>query len=101
MSLVGPRPLPRSLLEGLDTSTRQRVRPGWAGPAQLWLLKHGSLSKQRQVDLDNDYVTNRSLWANSRILVATGLSVLRPKKLDLAPDANPDRVRYGRRLKGR
>ncbi len=35
MSFVGPRPLPEKLLEGLDTATRETVRPGWTGPAQL------------------------------------------------------------------
>lgn len=96
MSFVGPRPLPRSLLEGLDASVRPRVPPGWTGPAQLWLLEHGQLDKRLQLELDARYVERRSLSYNLQLLGATLRRALRPAPLNLDPDATPDRRAFSR-----
>ena len=98
MSFVGPRPLPRHLLDGLETSLRETVPPGWTGPAQVRLLKHGSLDKQHQIELDNMYVERRSLIFNMKIISQTIVYSFQRKKLDLAPDSTDDRVKYGGEL---
>jgi len=95
MSFVGPRPLPRYLLDGLDTSLRETVPPGWTGPGQVWLLKNGSLDKQHQIELDNKYVEKRSLLLNLKIIAMTIVYSFQRKKIDLAPDSTDDRVKYG------
>ncbi|MDX9719189.1 MAG: sugar transferase [Myxococcota bacterium] len=95
MSLVGPRPLPRELLAGLDTTVRESVRPGWTGPAQLHLLRHGKLDKHTQLALDNAYVAERCLALNLRILAQTLAAALYAKPLDLRPDATAARRRFG------
>jgi lipopolysaccharide/colanic/teichoic acid biosynthesis glycosyltransferase len=94
MSFVGPRPLPRSLLSGLDSTVREQVPPGWTGPAQIWLLERGRLDKRHQIELDNHYVERRSLGHNLRLLATTLLRVVRPAALDLRPDASFDRRRF-------
>lgn len=98
MSFVGPRPLPRHLLDGLDTSLRETVPPGWTGPAQVWLLKHGSLDKQHQIELDNKYVEKRSLLLNMKIIVQTIVYSLQRNKLDLNTDSTGDRIKFGEEI---
>ena len=98
MSFVGPRPLPRYLLDGLDTTIRETVQPGWTGPAQVWLLKQGTLDKHRQIELDNMYVQRRSFIFNMKIIAQTIVYSFQRKKLDLAPDSTDDRVKYGGEL---
>ncbi len=99
MSFVGPRPLPRRLLDGLDVGPRHTVRPGWTGPAQCWLAEYGRLDKQRQIELDLAYVQTRSLWLNLRILAQT-LTILGKKQrpLDMSTTATADRRAFARSL---
>lgn len=94
MSFVGPRPLPEKLLEGLDTATRETVRPGWSGPAQLWLLRKGKLNKRLQIKLDTHYVNNRSFCYDLKIIAATVTGVFRSKPADLTPNGSPDRISF-------
>jgi len=100
MSFVGPRPLPASLLKGLDTVIRESVRPGWTGPAQLWLLRNGRLDKKIQIKLDSHYVNHRSAGNDLKILLKTFFQVFRPRKLNLDPKASADRISYENNLKG-
>lgn len=96
MSFVGPRPLPRRLTVGLDTSIREKVRPGWTGPAQLRLLKHGSLDKHHQVELDNLYVERRSFPYNLQIIAQTIFYSFHHGKPDMSPESTSDRVEFGK-----
>lgn len=96
MSFVGPRPLPASLLKGLDTEIRETVKPGWTGPAQLWLLRKGKLNKRLQIKLDNHYVKNRSFCYDLKIIAATVTGVFRSKPADLTPNGSPDRISFGK-----
>ena len=98
MSFVGPRPLPQHLLDGLDTSLRETVPPGWTGPAQVWLLKNGSLDKRQQIELDNMYVQRRSIILNLRIIVQTVVYSFQRKKLDFAQDSTDDRIKFGEEI---
>ena len=88
MSLVGPRPHAVNMRteeqlghEIVDTySHRHRVKPGITG----WSQVNGSRGAtdtveqlRRRVELDLYYVENWSLWLDIKILVMTGLTVLR------------------------
>lgn len=96
MSFVGPRPLPARLLAGLDSSLRQTVRPGWTGPAQLFLLRRGRLDKQLQIRLDNQWVRRRSLRLYLLLLAATFCAFFfRRAAPDLDPAATAARRRFG------
>ena len=95
MSFVGPRPLPASLVKGLDTSLRERVRPGWTGPAQLLLLRKGRLDKRLQIRLDSHYVRQRSPCYDLRILMATLSGVCRFSVVNLDPGGSADRTSFG------
>ena len=98
MSLVGPRPLPAFLLEGLDTRLREQVPPGWTGPAQLHLLRYGRLSKEEQLRLDAHYVATRSLVSQVAWLVKTaGVILGRRAPLDLGVATTAARRDFGRR----
>ena len=95
MSFSGPRPLPEKLLEGLDTSSRETVRPGWTGPAQIVLLRKGKLNKHLQLRLDNCYIRRRSLSRHWKLIFATLFFMFYKKgKADLTPDATPDRREF-------
>jgi sugar transferase EpsL len=96
MDLVGPRPLPAGLLRGLDTSVRETVRPGWTGPAQLWLLRRGKLDRRLQIRLDTHYVARRSTLYDLRLMAATLRGFTRKAPLDMDPSATGDRVRFSR-----
>jgi lipopolysaccharide/colanic/teichoic acid biosynthesis glycosyltransferase len=99
MAFVGPRPLPAQVLEGLDDAARYAVRPGWTGPAQLSLLKRGSLNKYLQIRLDARYAARRSLSYDMRILLRTCCLVLHGgKRTDLDPAGSADRRRFGKTL---
>jgi lipopolysaccharide/colanic/teichoic acid biosynthesis glycosyltransferase len=81
MSLVGPRPLqlrdcdrlaavdPRGYVRRLD------VRPGLTGPWQV--EGRSALDFERMVELDCDYVANRSPGRDLAIIARTVLVVLR------------------------
>lgn len=77
MSLVGPRPLLLEYLDRYDRSEarRQEVRPGLTGLAQV--NGRNSLTWQQRFQLDVEYVDNRSLLLDLRILMRTVKTVLR------------------------
>ena len=77
LSLVGPRPLLVDYLPlySPHQATRHRVTPGITGWAQV----HGrnSVTWERKLALDAEYVERWSLWLDLRILARTGLIVFR------------------------
>ena len=77
MSLVGPRPLLVEYLALYTDEQRRRhlVRPGITGLAQA--SGRNGLEWEETFALDVEYVDNRSLGADARILVQTLLTVLR------------------------
>jgi lipopolysaccharide/colanic/teichoic acid biosynthesis glycosyltransferase len=72
MSLVGPRPLPVRDYEGFDQDWQRRrfsVRPGITC---LWQISgRSSVSFDRWMDLDMQYIDEWSLWLDMKILVQT------------------------------
>ena len=78
MSLVGPRPLPVRDYEGFDQDWQRRrfsVRPGITC---LWQINgRNSVSFDRWMHLDIEYIDNWSLWLDFKILAKTVPAVLR------------------------
>lgn len=76
MSLVGPRPLLMEYLPRYSAEQAQRhnVRPGITGLAQV--SGRNALAWEERLQLDIDYVANRSLLLDLRILVRTVIAVL-------------------------
>ena len=71
MSLVGPRPLPVIYLPRYSQfeARRHEVRPGITGWAQV----HGrnAITWQEKFAFDVDYVDNRSMWMDLKIMMMT------------------------------
>ena len=87
MSVVGPRPL---LIAYLDRYTpeqarRHEVRPGITGLAQV--SGRNSLSWEEKFRLDVEYVDNRSLLLDVRILIRTVLPVVRGQGVQATGEA--------------
>ena len=80
MSLVGPRPLTPEHALALDERTariRERVRPGMTG---LWQISgRDRLSLEERWRLDREYVENRTMRGDLRILIGTVGEVLKPE----------------------
>src|SRR6202048_4284005 len=78
MSLVGPRPLPVRDYEGFTEDwTRRRfsVRPGITC---LWQIKgRSSISFEKWMELDLQYIRTWSLWLDLEILAKTVPAVLK------------------------
>lgn len=72
MSLVGPRPLPIRDYEGFDEDWHRRrfsVRPGITC---LWQISgRSSITFERWMELDMEYINRWSLWLDLKILAAT------------------------------
>lgn len=77
MSLVGPRPLLVSYLEhySSEQARRHEVRPGVTGLAQIY--GRNSISWEERFILDVEYVENRSIALDLKIIKNTILSVLK------------------------
>jgi lipopolysaccharide/colanic/teichoic acid biosynthesis glycosyltransferase len=76
MSLVGPRPVPTYEVAGYQTWHCERLAalPGITG---LWQIKgRGRVTFEEMIRMDIDYVRNRSLWLDIKILVFTIPAVL-------------------------
>jgi lipopolysaccharide/colanic/teichoic acid biosynthesis glycosyltransferase len=79
MSLVGPRPERRSIVEKLELDRnvpgyahRLMVRPGVTGLAQVQLPADEDVtSVKHKIAYDLYYIENYSVWLDARILVAT------------------------------
>jgi lipopolysaccharide/colanic/teichoic acid biosynthesis glycosyltransferase len=77
MSLVGPRPLPLRDYEGFDQDWHRRrfsVRPGITC---LWqVCGRSSISFDKWMELDMEYINRWSLWLDVKILAQTVPAVL-------------------------
>jgi lipopolysaccharide/colanic/teichoic acid biosynthesis glycosyltransferase len=71
MSLVGPRPVPVYEVEAYQEAHLARLdaTPGLTGWWQVNLRGRGTLDQM--VELDQEYITKRSLWMDIKILVLT------------------------------
>ena len=78
MSLVGPRPLPVRDYEGFNEDWQRRrftIRPGITC---LWQVNgRSSISFEKWMQLDLQYIDQRSLWLDLKILVLTVPAVLK------------------------
>ena len=87
MSLVGPRPLPIRYLPRYTPAQNRRheVRPGITGWAQV----HGrnALDWETKFRYDVDYVDNRSLWLDLKILGLTLAQVVVARDINHANEA--------------
>lgn len=81
MSLVGPRPLYVSQMAEWNDRQRRRleVRPGLTGLAQV--SGRGALTREEKLELDVQYVEQRSLLMDLKILLATAAQVLGRKSI--------------------
>ena len=77
MNVVGPRPERPSIFLSLRTQVdnyhlRQRVKPGITGWAQINQAYDSSVEDVKsKVALDLEYITNRSLWLDMKIMAGT------------------------------
>jgi len=71
MSLVGPRPEEKWLVERYAAHQRRRLQglPGITGPMQV--NGRGDLPLEERVRLEVDYLANYSLWQDVKILLRT------------------------------
>jgi lipopolysaccharide/colanic/teichoic acid biosynthesis glycosyltransferase len=78
MSLVGPRPLPLRDYQGFSQDWHRRrfsVRPGITC---IWQVSgRSSITFEKWMELDMDYIDRWSLWLDLSILVKTIPAVLR------------------------
>jgi exopolysaccharide biosynthesis polyprenyl glycosylphosphotransferase len=78
MSLVGPRPLPVRDYKGFDQDWQRRrfsVRPGITC---LWQINgRSSISFQKWMELDMEYIDKWSLWLDFKIILKTVPAVLK------------------------
>ncbi len=76
MSIVGPRPPIPYEVDFYDERAMQRlnVKPGMTGYAQI--KGRGSLTFDSMVDYDLEYIAERSLWTDIRVMLATIPAVL-------------------------
>src|SRR5699024_11257742 len=77
MSLVGPRPLLVEYLEHYspEQARRHEVRPGITGLAQV--RGRNEVAWDRRFEFDVEYVDNRSIGLDLKILVETVTTVLK------------------------
>jgi exopolysaccharide biosynthesis polyprenyl glycosylphosphotransferase len=81
MSIVGPRPERPEFVEMFERDVhrygeRHRVKAGITGWAQVHGLR-GKTSLADRVEWDNYYIDNWSLWLDLKIVLATGLALVR------------------------
>jgi exopolysaccharide biosynthesis polyprenyl glycosylphosphotransferase len=84
MALVGPRPERPDFVELFEMNVRRygerhRVKAGITGWAQVHGLR-GQTSIADRAEFDNFYIENWSLGLDLKILLLTGLAVLRPSE---------------------
>ena len=84
IALVGPRPLPAHYFDRFrgDEYRRLEVRPGITGLAQI--SGRNTVDWDERLALDVEYVENRSLVGDARILFATVPAVLGASGIDQA-----------------
>ena len=78
MSLVGPRPLPVRDYEGFDQDWQRRRFSVVPGITCLWQVNgRSSISFEKWMELDMQYIDQWSLWLDVKILARTIPAVLR------------------------
>lgn len=78
MSLVGPRPLPVRDYEGFDQDWQRRRFSVIPGITCLWQVNgRSSISFERWMELDMQYIDQWSLWLDLKILARTIPAVLK------------------------
>lgn len=82
ITLVGPRPLPVHYWDRFSDEQRRRfeVRPGITGLAQV--TGRNAIDWPQRLALDVQYVEQRSLWLDAKILARTVPAVLRGVGVD-------------------
>lgn len=87
MSMVGPRPLLVQYLElyNDEQMVRHNVRPGVTGLAQV--SGRNALTWDEKFDLDIEYVKNRSILLDVKILLSTVRSVILRRGISASGDA--------------
>ena len=78
MSFVGPRPALFNQNDLIELRTRSGVHelvPGWTGWAQI--NGRDELPIPQKVALDIEYLKNKTLWLDMKIIFLTGLKVLK------------------------
>lgn len=77
MSIVGPRPIVTKELElyGEYAELLLSVKPGLTGMWQAY--GRSDTTYEERVKMDVEYITNRSLWLDIKIIAATAVSVLK------------------------
>jgi lipopolysaccharide/colanic/teichoic acid biosynthesis glycosyltransferase len=90
MSLIGPRPtLPEQVARyGPRERRRLEIRPGLTGWAQV--NGRNAISWPERIELDIDYVDNRSLRLDVRIVVRTLRRLVRSEGITAEGGVNPD-----------
>ena len=78
MSLVGPRPLYERQAALWDERQKRRldVRPGLTGYAQVY--GRGAISHEEKIELDIEYVDNRTLLLDAKIILKTVKNIANP-----------------------
>lgn len=78
MRLVGPRPFPVYHLAAMDRGFRARRRSAIPGLTGLWQISERSNADlERQCQLDDFYIANRSFWFDMHVLLKTLPAVVR------------------------
>ncbi len=95
MSLVGPRPLYISQIDEWTSSQKRRleVKPGLTGLAQI--SGRGSLTIEQKLDLDVEYVNNRSFLLDCKIVFVTFMQVVCRKGIYEVRYSKKQKVRGG------
>lgn len=93
MSIVGPRPQLKEFLPHYTQRQMRRhdVRPGMTGLAQV--NGRNNLSWEEKFELDVQYVENRSLLLDFKIMFKTVLVVLKKEGIDQANQIGAERFR--------
>ena len=88
MSFVGPRPLAANYLPyyNEEESRRFEVRPGITGWAQV--NGRTSVTWDKKMSLDVEYVNRLSLWFDLKILFVTFYKVVKKENVEVSPDVD-------------
>ncbi|MHB1056019.1 MAG: sugar transferase [Thermoleophilia bacterium] len=92
MTFVGPRPAlfnQRDLIELRTERGIQELTPGLTGLAQI--NGRDELTIQRKVELDNEYLKNKTFVFDMKILMRTFMNVALGKGVKIESDDTPDR----------
>lgn len=87
MSFVGPRPeraffIDKILENDIRYTQLYKVRPGITSPATLYNGYTDTMEKMlKRLQMDLDYMENRTLWLDLKIIVKTVIPIVRGKKI--------------------